>query len=353
MQERFQIGEYWLSQVKPASTWHITWYDKAARQTRRKSLGISDFESAKTKLAQWVLTLGKRELTATSDAALATVLTRYVHQHAPRIKASGEARRAVELFSQAAMHCNVATVDDLILKNQHKIFDFMKNKGRSQSYIKRIFGVAKAAVNWSWENGELERPIPFIRINECTQEKYKVLSSRELADLWHTDMPSHLRMFLRIMLATGARPAAILDLTLASCDLDTGVIDFNPPGRIRTAKRRPMLPIANFLLASLKSSPPGPLVQWRGAPMKKINKTWRTIREQAALPDYIVPYAIRHTLATEMARRNVPPIELAMWFGHKEADTRTTARYMHFRPDYLKTACLAVEDFVSTIGLSD
>ncbi|WP_281641260.1 hypothetical protein, partial [Acetobacter orientalis] len=57
MQERFQIGEYWLSQVKPASIWHITWYDKAARQTRRKSLGISDFEAAKTKLAQWVLTL--------------------------------------------------------------------------------------------------------------------------------------------------------------------------------------------------------------------------------------------------------------------------------------------------------
>ena len=46
----FQVGEWWLSQRSGSPAWHATFYDQAAKRTRRVSLGTDDFEQARQRL---------------------------------------------------------------------------------------------------------------------------------------------------------------------------------------------------------------------------------------------------------------------------------------------------------------
>ena len=62
----------------------------------------------------------------------------------------------------------------------------------------------------------------------------------------------HLPLFILIGLYTGQRKEALLSLRWAQVDLDGGRIDFNPPGRRQTNKRRPLVPIAPRLLPHLR-----------------------------------------------------------------------------------------------------
>ena len=56
-----------------------------------------------------------------------------------------------------------------------------------------------------------------------------------------------LRRYLMILLNTGCRPEAARDLTVFQLDLARGRLDLNPPGRERTSKGRPVVPITAAL----------------------------------------------------------------------------------------------------------
>jgi hypothetical protein len=67
-QQRFQIGDYWLSKRHGSEQWCRTWFDPRARQTRRTSLGTTDLREAQLKLAEWVTLAGAQE--SESEVAL-------------------------------------------------------------------------------------------------------------------------------------------------------------------------------------------------------------------------------------------------------------------------------------------
>ena len=71
----------------------------------------------------------------------------------------------------------------------------------------------------------------------------------------------------------------------------------------------------------------------------------RRVRSAPASARDVVPYTIRHTLATWMSEQNVPEGELVAWFGHgKESTTRRWyVKSRVYRPDYLADAAAAVE----------
>ena len=59
-------------------------------------------------------------------------------------------------------------------------------------------------------------------------------------------------LFILIGLYTGQRKEALLSLRWSQVDLETGRINYNPPGRRQTNKRRPHVPIAPRLLPHLR-----------------------------------------------------------------------------------------------------
>ena len=225
----------------------------------------------------------------------------------------------------------------------------MEVDGYQPGTIKRVMGAAKAAVQWAWKNGELERPIPFLTVQEGPPRE-RVMDAGEIAALWDHAEQEHLRMFILLLLGTAARPSAVLELTREQCDLERGLIDLNPPGRVQTKKRRPVVPMPDFLRPWIKQAPAGALVQFRGKAVVKVNKTWRDARAAAGLDDAVVPYTIRHTIATELRTRGVPELELAGLLGHSMPNFRTTGRYAKYAPNHLSAARAAIDEFVTDIG---
>jgi integrase len=204
-------------------------------------------------------------------------------------------------------------------------------------------GIAKAAVNHAWRNGELDRPIPFASLPDGPNRE-RALSVEELGRLWDTAMSEHVRMFLVLLLGTAGRPEAVLELTRFQCDLDRSTINLNPLGRPQTKKRRRILPMADFLRPWIEAAPAGPLVVYRGQAVRSLSHAFQNLRDAAGFGRDVTAYAIRHTVATELARRGVPPLEIAGFLGHRMPDFRTMGRYVHVAPDHLANARRALDD---------
>jgi integrase len=165
-------------------------------------------------------------------------------------------------------------------------------------------------------------------------------------------MPAHVRMFLALLLGTAARLEALLELTTWQCDVQRRTINLNPPGRVKTRKRRPIIPMPEWLVAWIETAPPGHLVQYRGKPVRKIAKAFRTLRAAAGFGEDVTAYTLRHSVATELARRGVPPLEIAHLLGHRMPDLRTTGRYVHVMPGHLAAAREALDALANEIGLA-
>src|SRR5690606_17672224 len=104
-------------------------------------------------------------------------------------------------------------------------------------------------------------------------------------------------LFVLLALNTGARRGAILALRWDQVDLKQGRIDFNPAGRIQTAKRRPVVPINRPLLAALrkakKAAKTDHVVEYQGEGLKGIRRAFRDACKAAGLAD-VTPHTLRH-----------------------------------------------------------
>ena len=342
----FELGEYWLSQRPNSPQWCRTYFDAETRQTRRASLGTGDLETAKAALAEWYTLHGRRDREEPRSVVLATVCARYQDKQGQHVRSAGIQRRNLTIILEALSPG--ITVGEFTLERQMEVVRKLRGQGYADGTIKRAMGAVKAAVNFAWKNGELDRPVPFGTLPEG-QPRERVLSIEELAALWDATEPPHLQMFVMLLLGTAARPEAILQLTRFQCDTARGIIDLNPPGRSQTKKRRPVVPMPDFLVPWIETAN-SHLVQWKGKPIQKINKTWRTIRDDAGLSDDVVPYSIRHTVATELRSRGVPELEIAGMLGHAMPNFRTTGRYAKYAPDYLGKAREALDDLADEVG---
>lgn len=335
-----KIGDYWLSKRAGSSMWYRTWFDERKRQTCRASLGTDNFETARLKLAEWVTLHGRRGTQEARMALLADVFVRYQQQHARHTRGANVQKRNLVLILER-LPPGIA-VAELTLERQQQVVTRMKDEGYAAGTIKRAWAIAKAAVGWAWRNGELDRPMPFLRLPEG-QGRERILSVDELAQLWEADAPEHIRMFLALLIGTGSRPEAMLQLTRFQCDLQAGTINLNPPSREQTKKRRPIVPIPDWLRPWIEAASDGPLVAYYGCPVRKVSKAFRTLREAAGLGDDVTAYTVRHTVATKLMMRGVPELEIAALLGHRAPNIRTTGRYIHVAPGYLANARKALD----------
>tara|TARA_R110001592_G_scaffold7065_6_gene39731 strand:- start:37223 stop:38110 length:888 start_codon:yes stop_codon:yes gene_type:complete len=275
---------------------------------------------------------------------LSTVFARYHTYHSKSVRTGSDQKKYLDLVAEALGSIAVAEFN---LERQEALVRQFKSEGKSEGYIKRIFATTKAAINWSWTRGEIESPMPFVKLKDG-EPRERVLTTTELAALY-AESPQHIRDFILLMMGTAARPAAVLELNRFQCNLDAGFIDLNPPGREQTKKRRPVVPLLRSLRPLILASD-GPLITFRGRTVKSIKTSWNKIRDRIGLDKDVIPYAIRHTMATEMAHRGVPEGQIARYLGHEMAAHRTTARYVKYRPDYLIDGANALEEVIREMG---
>jgi integrase len=346
----FQVGEWWLSQRDGSPAWYATFYDGAAKRSRRISLGTDDFEQARQRLLERYLDEHRPQQAPAETVALADIVLDYYKKHGREARSAVSIRRScaywVEFFADASI-AEVTKPPRLDAFIAH-----LTAQGHATAYVQRILGVGKAALRRAWQRGEIANApyIPSVKV-EYGEPLGRPLKVPELAALL-TAAPDHLRLMLMILIGTACRPEAALELTGTQLDFEDRLIDLNPRGRAQTKKFRPVVKMPDALATALLHAPEGRLITFRGQPIVKINKAWRGMREAARLEGDVNPYSLRHTVARWMRQHGVPAWEVAAQLGHKSRDYRTTELYAAFDPAYLNKALRAIDGLFDALRAS-
>lgn len=253
---------------------------------------------------------------------------------------------------------------------------YMRSRKAAPGTVRKELITLKVAINHDHRAGRLTISPP-VWLPPKPEPKDRWLTRDEAAALlWaaRSDKRSrlHLPLFILLGLYTGARKEAILSLRWPQIDLQRRLIDFNPPGRARTSKGRPIIPIPERLmtflqLARKRGTATGyvlhqPVKQRDGTviqgPIKNIKHSFATAACNAGMGEFetiettrgkeraaraeISPHVLRHTSATWMTMKGVPFPVIARFLGHSDS-RMTEAVYAHHAPDYLEAARRALD----------
>ncbi|WP_296765023.1 site-specific integrase [Sediminimonas sp.] len=146
-------------------------------------------------------------------------------------------------------------------------------------------------------------------------------------------------MAVILLLATGARVGAVLDLTWDRVDFDRGVIDLRLTDGL-TRKGRAVVPMNRMARAALESAYPARLtdhvVEWGGKRVRSIRKGYSAALERARMQGVSI-HQIRHSVAVRMLAAGQSIEAVAQYLGH--SNTAITYRtYARFLPEHLSDA---------------
>lgn len=211
---------------------------------------------------------------------------------------------------------------------------------------RRYMGVIEAAMNWSFQRGEIERQIPILVPPAVDGPGARPLTPAEIGRFLAAANGEHERRLALLLTTTGARPQAILQLDWPR--VLSGAVDYDVPGRRRTKKRRARAPLSPTVAAYLEERRSvGPVIQWKGRPLKGHRMTVARIMARAGID--ATAYSVRKGLATWLAERDVPEWEVGRILGHR-VSSGTTERYAHHRPSYMRATREAVEALLREIA---
>lgn len=177
--------------------------------------------------------------------------------------------------------------------------------------------------------------LPDREVRSLTREQFRKFFAAVKAD--------HAKLYVMLGLHTVARPSAILDLTWDRVDFMRRQIDFRPPGRAQTSKRRTVVPISDELLEWLQRGYEARtceyVIERGGQKVGSVKKAFQAASKRSNVR--ATPYTLRHTGAVWAAEAGVTMAELAQFMGHDD-DRTTQKHYARYSPDHLRGVANAI-----------
>ncbi len=255
---------------------------------------------------------------------------------------------------------DTAHVSDVSYKKQEAFAEWSRAKGHSVSYIARNLGVLSAALKHTLGD-RAPRVKAFAstiaeRLNLPEPEPRGWIPTdaqlAEFLDSLEGDQAEHIFRYSILALHTLARPAAILELKPKYIDRHRGLIDLNPPERRQTKKRRPVVRVPSTLEPWLDhwNVPANELfVTHHGLPVGSVRNTFRRHGRDLGMPE-LVPYSLRHKMATELSARGIPVQQLAYQIAHDVPDQKkSTGRYIKFDIRHLAKPKKLIEEYMRSL----
>jgi integrase len=355
-------GSYWLIRDRRTGIYYISWYDAEAHQTRRCSLFTTSGVEAEKKAER--LEKGgvhgdpRPFLEKKSMQTVGEVLDYYKTIWVPHIRSSEAATIAIERFLRPEFG-NVS-VAMLRKRDIRRFLDELVAQGRKLGYVSRIASVLRAAFNLAVDDEEIPSApiVPELRRDdemEAEDLRGRPLEIPELARYFDAICDKHLLDGNISMINTAGRPEAILELVAEQIDWQHNLFEMNPPGRKQTKKFRPIMRISETWAPWLKTVESGPIVSYKGKPVKSIKTGIRSLVRKTKLQGRVNCTSVRHTLGRWMENvAKVPGREISVFLGHipvaKKKSTRRYSGIDPYAPDYMSNAMAAVEAFVREVN---
>lgn len=289
----YQRGAYRLYE-RPGRNLEIVWYDRERKRERSTSAGTADVERGRIALDKHYLhaTGGEYVPPANRTSPLvAAVIADYQLAHGDQAASADAIRhrlahviRYIGTLPDKALRCDA--IDERWTAKFRAWLAKQPIRGskrqRSPATIENSVIQLAAAIRWARQVPAFDTiPLP-----EVTRSPSFRASIPQLAAMFRYAMASNRRAnllaFLRLSVATWARPDAALDASTAS---ERGqwlsqarAFNLNPVGRRQTKKRRPLVPVPECVAAWLDTIN-GPVV-----PAELSKSTWRRMEAALGLP---------------------------------------------------------------------
>lgn len=308
------------------------WSDEKQKFVRRRrQLASQDRASAKAEA---------RKLWATGDDDSPWTVGRLMDGYVESIKGKPSYTRRQD--AKKAMEPFWANVDpELIDQEMCRAYD--RSRGKAPSTVRYELLQISTAISWGREEGHTTAK-PKMWLPATPESKPKNLTHAQFDRFFAAVHAEHARLYVMLGVWTMARPSAILDLTWDRVDFMRRQIDFRPPGKAQTSKRRTIVFIADDLLPWLqeayKARTSEYVIERGGEKVKSVKKAFQAASKRSNV--HATPYTLRHTGAVWAAEGGISMAELAQFMGHDD-DRTTQKHYARFSPDHLRNVTEAMK----------
>jgi integrase len=217
-------------------------------------------------------------------------------------------------------------------------------QGKHDGTIWTELGHLRTVLKWKMGAAapRIERPA-----KPAPKERY--LTRAEIDRLLAAPMAAHIKLAILLMLGTGGRVSAILELTWSRVDFERGQINLRTDAS-GPRKGRAVVPMNAGLRAALSAAHKAALtdyvIEWAGGPVKGIKTGFNAAVKAAGLDD-VSPHVLRHTAAVHMVEAGISMDEVAQVLGHSNSSV-TFRVYGRFSPTHLRRA-VEVLDFAQPV----
>lgn len=221
-----------------------------------------------------------------------------------------------------------------------------KRGGKSQGTIWTELGHLQSALNWAHKARWITETPHIWRPAKPETDK-RILNRGEARALIEAAETPHIRLALVLLLGTGARVGALLELTWDRVDFDRGVINLRTEGA-ETRKGRAVVPMNAMTRAALSVAHSAALtdyvVEYALGPVKSIRKGVSTAIKNSGIGKVTI-HELRHTAAVTMLSSGMPLEKVSQVLGHSNTAItfKTYARYL---PEHMQDA-VDVLDFTA------
>ena len=219
-----------------------------------------------------------------------------------------------------------------------------RKAGKKDGSIHTELGHLRSVLVWA-EKARMIKHAPHIERPAKPDPKEGYLTRGEVSLLIEAANTPHIKLAIRLMIATGARNAAALQLTWDRVDFKNQMIQLRNPFDKARRKGRATVPINGSLLSALEEARKGALtpyvVEWAGGPVISIKKGIKTAGAAVGRPD-ASPHMLRHSAAVWLAEDGHSMQEIAQFLGH--SNSAITAKvYARYSPDYLRRLAASLD----------
>lgn len=212
-----------------------------------------------------------------------------------------------------------------------------RKAGLKDGTIHTELGHLRMVLLWA-EKHELIDKAPPIERPAKPEPKDAHLTKDEARALMDAANVPHVRLAIVLMLGTGARNEAAMQLTWDRVDFDRRMIQLRNPFDKQRRKGRATVPVNDRLYEALEEARKGALspyvIEWAGKPVKSIKKGLKAAGEAIKRPD-VSPHMLRHSAAVWLAEDGHSMHEISQFLGHD--DVKTTMKvYARYSPTHLR-----------------
>ncbi len=198
-------------------------------------------------------------------------------------------------------------------------------------------GHLRMVLRWA-EKHQLIAHAPYIERPPKPEPKNAFLTREEAVGLIEAANAHHVRLAILLMLGTGARVSAALELTWDRVDFGRGMIQLRNPLDNARRKGRATVPMNDMLRGELAKAYEGALttfvIEWAGKPVRSLKRGLKAAGKSIGRPD-VSPHMLRHSAAVWLAEDGHSMDEISQFLGHN--DSKITARvYARFSPTHLR-----------------